>query len=115
MLYVIKVHPLYVACLEGYEDIVKELLSYRAGSGGGHHHHHQHQQQMDVNMVGITQDGSTPLMGACEGGHLSIVQLLLEYGANPNAKARGMKTTFSFFFVSYHIHIVIILYIYIYM
>ena len=34
------------------------------------------------------QEGGTPLMAACQQGHLSVVQLLCERGANLHAKTK---------------------------
>ena len=41
--------------------------------------------------INADQDGETALMGACRGGHLEVVQYLVEQRANKEAenKARG--------------------------
>ncbi|KAK5063148.1 hypothetical protein LTR84_005224 [Exophiala bonariae] len=63
--------PLQIASLMGFEDIVKFLLESNA----------------DVDTRNI--DKETPLIDAVENGHLEVVRLLLQHGANPrlgNAK-----------------------------
>lgn len=63
--------PLQIASLMGFEDIVKFLLESNA----------------DVDTRNI--DKETPLIDAVENGHVEVVRLLLEHGANPrlgNAK-----------------------------
>ena len=54
---------LYLACKSGFYDMVKMLL----------------QEGADINKV--QRDGSTPLHGAAYFGHILVVGLLLEYGA----------------------------------
>lgn len=42
------------------------------------------------------QDGSTPLTRAAEGGHVSVLQLLLDRGADVNAKSTAAMTALHF-------------------
>ena len=60
--------PLYLAALNGHEELVKLLLSH------------------DVSVNTTTNDGQTPLHGAASDGHLGIIKLLFEKGADVNAK-----------------------------
>lgn len=63
--------PLQIAALEGFTDIVKFLL----------------ENKCEVNTRNI--DKETPLIDAVENGHVEVVRLLLQHGANPrlgNAK-----------------------------
>lgn len=63
--------PLQIASLMGYENVVKWLLESDA----------------EVNTRNIDKD--TPLIDAVENGHVEVVRLLLQHGANPrlgNAK-----------------------------
>ncbi|EXJ89048.1 hypothetical protein A1O3_02112 [Capronia epimyces CBS 606.96] len=63
--------PLQIAALEGFTEIVKFLLANKC----------------EVNTRNI--DKETPLIDAVENGHVQVVKLLLEHGANPrlgNAK-----------------------------
>ena len=63
--------PLQIAALEGFVDIVRFLLEKGA--------------QVDSRNI----DKETPLIDAVENGHLEVVKLLLDFGANPrlgNAK-----------------------------
>ncbi|KIX02038.1 uncharacterized protein Z518_07977 [Rhinocladiella mackenziei CBS 650.93] len=63
--------PLQIAALEGFTDIVKFLL----------------ENKCEVDTTNI--DKETPLIDAVENGHVEVVRLLLQYGANPrlgNAK-----------------------------
>ncbi|EXJ94981.1 hypothetical protein A1O1_00099 [Capronia coronata CBS 617.96] len=63
--------PLQIAALEGFTDIVQFLL----------------ENKCEVNTRNI--DKETPLIDAVENGHVEVVRLLLQYGANPrlgNAK-----------------------------
>jgi ankyrin repeat protein len=61
--------PLYGACFDGHEDIVRLLLDKGADS--------------DIQDV----DGSTALYGACYNEHLAIAQILVEKGASMNLQA----------------------------
>ena len=60
--------PLYLAALNGHEELVKLLLSH------------------DVSVNTTTNYGQTPLHGAASDGHLGIIKLLFEKGADVNAK-----------------------------
>ena len=60
--------PLYLAALNGHEELVKLLLSH------------------DVSVNTTTNYGQTPLHGAAMDGHLGIIKLLIEKGADVNAK-----------------------------
>lgn len=63
--------PLQIAALEGFAKIVQFLLKNKC----------------DVNTRNI--DKETPLIDAVENGHVEVIRLLLQYGANPrlgNAK-----------------------------
>jgi len=71
------VNPLYVACLEGHSAVVQVLLEH---------------DDVDINAVGVEKDGSTPLMGCCEGGHAELAKLLLESGADLEARNHSGAT-----------------------
>ncbi|CAC5381062.1 unnamed protein product [Mytilus coruscus] len=58
--------PLYVACFEGYENVVRLLINEGA----------------EINKS--TKLGVTPLFAACTGGDTSIVNILVEQGAGVN-------------------------------
>jgi len=60
--------PLYLAALNGHEELVKLLLSH------------------DVSVNTTANYGQTPLHGAASDGHLGIIKLLFEKGADVNAK-----------------------------
>ena len=60
--------PLYLAALNGHEELVKLLLSH------------------DFSVNTTTNYGQTPLHGAASDGHLGIIKLLFEKGADVNAK-----------------------------
>ena len=60
--------PLQIAALEGFVDIVRYLIS----------------QECIINCKNI--DGDTPLIDAVENGHLEVVHLLLEAGADPRLR-----------------------------
>ncbi|TAM03642.1 MAG: ankyrin repeat domain-containing protein [Paraburkholderia sp.] len=60
--------PLHYAAANGNDDIAKLLLGYSA--------------QVDA----LSPNGTTPLMMAARGDHMSTVKLLLDSGANLNAK-----------------------------
>lgn len=85
--------PLYVACFEGHLDVVKELLLFHNAKeceeqGGS-------ELPMSVNMVnaaGVGADGSTALMASCERGHKDIVEFLLSYGAEKDARGKSGET-----------------------
>jgi ankyrin repeat protein len=64
--------PLQIASLEGFVSIVRFLLESEA--------------EVDTRNI----DKETPLIDAVENGHLEVVRLLLEHGANPRlANSRG--------------------------
>ena len=60
--------PLYLAAVNGHEELVKMLLSH------------------DVSVNTTTNDGQTPLHGSALAGQLGIIKLLVEKGADVNAK-----------------------------
>ena len=60
--------PLYLAALNGHEELVKLLLSH------------------NVSVNTATNDGQTPLHGAALAGQQGIFKLLVEKGADINAK-----------------------------
>ena len=62
------VTPLYLAVVNGHEELVKLLLSH------------------EVSVNTTTNYGLTPLHGAAMVGHLGIIKLLVEKGADVNAK-----------------------------
>ena len=57
--------PFYIACSKGFESVVEKMLECGA--------------KVDGNSV-----QKLPLVAACENKHMSVVQLLLTNGANPN-------------------------------
>ncbi len=59
---------MYLAAANGHEELVKLLLSH------------------DVSVNTVTNDGQTPLHGAALAGQLGIFKLLVEKGADVNAK-----------------------------
>lgn len=71
------VAPLHSAVAGNYYEIVAKLIEVGA----------------DVNM--IQADGFTPLMGAAQNGNLQIVQLLLQHGADTNARADKHSAQFA--------------------
>jgi hypothetical protein len=44
---------------------------------------------------GISLDGTTPLLKAAQNGHMEVVKLLLEAGANVNQSELGILVSFS--------------------
>ncbi|XP_029640019.1 ankyrin repeat, PH and SEC7 domain containing protein secG-like isoform X2 [Octopus sinensis] len=66
--------PLYMACEDGYHNLVELLLK----------------SNVDVNMA--DKHGRTPLHMACRGGHTEIVQMLLQFKANVNMVDEYGKT-----------------------
>jgi len=60
--------PLFIACQNGHENVVKYLLEH------------------GVNINKELNDGWTPLIIACCKGHENVVKYLLEHGANINKK-----------------------------
>ena len=59
----------FVACEKGFSDIVKVMLLSRSTT----------QPLLDVNLGSISY---SPLMIACEGGHIGVVKELLERGGD---------------------------------
>ena len=59
--------PLYLACSKGYESVAKNLIEFGAKVDGN-------------------SGKKLPLTAACRNKHVSMVQLLLANGANPNAQ-----------------------------
>ncbi|CAI9726805.1 E3 ubiquitin-protein ligase MIB2-like [Octopus vulgaris] len=66
--------PLYMACEDGYHNLVELLLK----------------SNVDVNMA--DKHGRTPLHMACRGGYTEIVQMLLQFKANVNMVDEYGKT-----------------------
>ena len=64
--------PLYVACWQGHEGVVRLLLAHAA---------------TDVNQA-TTDNGITPLNMTCQFGHEEVVQLLLTHAATDVDQAR---------------------------
>jgi len=64
--------PVYIACSKGLESIAKKMLECGAKVDGN-------------------SSKKLPLTVACENKHVSVVQLLLTNGANPNAKEEDTK------------------------
>jgi len=62
--------PFYIACSKGLESVAKEMLECGA--------------KVDVNSI-----KKLPLVAACRHEHMSVVQLLLTNGANPNVQEEG--------------------------
>ena len=62
--------PLHVACRHGQKDVVKFLINKRA----------------DVNAISDTMQKTTPLHEAMYNGHFDCADLLLQNGANPEAR-----------------------------
>jgi len=62
-----EVSSFYIACSKGLESIAKKMLEYGAEVNGN-------------------SSEFLPLNAACRNGHISVVQLLLTNGANPNVK-----------------------------
>ena len=69
----------------------------------------------DVNRT-TTNNDHTPLSLACAGGHISIVELLLQHGADPYHKLKVFSTyrfhlyncSYNLIFLSEHIQIILI-------
>lgn len=73
--------PLMIAAYKGQSDVVRELLNNK---------------DVDINEKNKYADtsgytgGYTPLMCAVENGHIEVVKLLLDKGANVNINTAGV-------------------------
>ena len=67
--------PFYVACFKGLESVAKKMLEYGAKVGG-------------------ISGKKLPLHAACRNKHVSVVQLLLTNGANPNLQEEGCDSRY---------------------
>jgi len=77
--------PLYMACQNGYIEIVELLLKNNA----------------DINLA--DKRGTTPLAIACQQGHVKIVELLWKAGANINDMCKvGANMCTPFFIACYY-------------
>ena len=72
-----KRQPLYWACQEGHEGVVRLLLAHAA---------------TDVNQA-TTDNGYTPLFIACQQGHEDVVRLLVEEANAEVNKVNGKNQT----------------------
>ena len=93
-------HALYIACQNGYAEIVAMLLNYLKESGGGeiststlvvascNGHEKVVEQLLDVgiNPNSCTEDGISPLFTACQSEYPRIVSFLLDNGAVPTSE-----------------------------
>ena len=84
---------LYIAANRGFTSIVKELVSAYGVSkdAGGTTLAHKLEVDMDIRN-GV---GWSALMAACMQGHLEIVELLVSWGANVNARDMVRTTVYS--------------------
>jgi ankyrin repeat protein len=69
--------PIHMSANTGEADVVKILLSYKP-------------DLIDA----PDKNGWTPLKIACMGGHLDVAKVLIQCGANVNARASNMSTPF---------------------
>lgn len=74
---------LHYACERGLTSIVSLFLS-KLGT----------RPFVNIHIDDGDETGMTPLMIACAKGHQSIVDILLQYGANPSIKANGKTALF---------------------
>lgn len=66
-----KTSALHMACKMGHQEVVKELLAY------------------GVDLESSDNDFGTPLCAAAFGGHISVMEILLEAGANTDESVNG--------------------------
>ncbi|KAK2760285.1 hypothetical protein FQN54_002353 [Arachnomyces sp. PD_36] len=81
LLYSTQLHMIPELC-EGFGSGVPPNLHQVAI--GGHHYLAAQMVQDGCLVDGRDDSGATPIFHACDGGHLSIVSLLLDHGADPN-------------------------------
>lgn len=65
-------NPLYIACQNGHDDIVDNLLNHGAPGADVNSHNNEF----------------SPIYTACQNGHYSIVQILLSKGADVNERQK---------------------------
>jgi ankyrin repeat protein len=70
--------PLYVACENGYTEVVQKLIDYKAN--------------VNEKQAWCISEYKSPLRIACEMGHVAVVKLLLQNGANADERIIFCRT-----------------------
>jgi len=91
--------PLFFACQEGHENIVKYLVEHGADINKEYNtegYIGRFEREIFLEDYNITTYGQTPLFIACKKGHINIVKYLAEHGADINKETYAKYILWTF-------------------